>query len=327
MPSITALSDVTMLVRPELDSVTELVERALKPDAPELQALLAHVGGFRGKQLRPAMVLLVGKSLGRSSPEHLTVAAVIEMIHTATLVHDDILDGALVRRKLASLNAISGEEIAVLVGDYIYAKAFHMSVSLPDQRCSKLLAEVTRVVCQGEITQMLHRGDMDFSEARYLEVIGEKTAILYGASAELGAAYAGAHEACIEACQRFGYKLGLAFQIIDDCLDVEGVEEIVGKSLGTDFGKGKLTLPFLYLLRSLSGQQRARFAEILSAPDVEDRQGLLQQDFDLAEGLAYAHERANELLREARSELDALPENEYRNGLQTMADFVLNRRN
>jgi octaprenyl-diphosphate synthase len=267
--------DVTGLVRPELDEVNRLVEQALAPDAPELQALLGHVGGYRGKQLRPAMVLLVAKALDGLVPTHYSVAAIVEMIHTATLVHDDILDGALVRRKLASLNAINGTEVSVLVGDYIYAQAFRMSVGLRDQRCSQRLSDVTRIVCQGEITQMLHRFDQELSEERYLRVIGEKTAILYGASSELGAVYAEAEPALVERFERFGYELGLAFQIIDDCLDVEGDEKVVGKSLGTDFGKGKLTLPFLEMLRQLDAKGRERFREIFTDESIEKRQEAL----------------------------------------------------
>jgi octaprenyl-diphosphate synthase len=324
---ITALSDVTGLVRPELDEVNRLVEQALAPDAPELQALLGHVGGYRGKQLRPAMVLLVAKALDGLEPTHYSVAAIVEMIHTATLVHDDILDGALVRRKLASLNAINGTEVSVLVGDYIYAQAFRMSVGLRDQRCSQRLSDVTRIVCQGEITQMLHRFDQELSEERYLRVIGEKTAILYGASSELGAVYAEAEPALVERFERFGYELGLAFQIIDDCLDVEGDEKVVGKSLGTDFGKGKLTLPFLEMLRQLDAKGRERFREIFTDESIEKRQEALLAEFDLQPGLNYAHAKADAFLGSALSRLEGLPSNPYVEGLRMMADFVLHRRN
>ncbi|PIE22861.1 MAG: polyprenyl synthetase [Planctomycetota bacterium] len=327
MAQITALTDVTGLVRSELDEVNRIVEEALAPEAPELQALLGHVGGYRGKQLRPAMLLLVAKALDGLEETHLWAAAIVEMIHTSTLVHDDILDGALIRRKLASLNAVSGPEVSVLVGDYIYAQAFHLSVGLRDQRCSRLLSRVTRVVCQGEITQMLHRYDMQLSEEQYLRVIGEKTAILYGASSELGAIYAEASPEIVELFSGFGYELGLAFQIIDDCLDVEGDEKVVGKSLGTDFGKGKLTLPFLHLLSQLDSAERKRFLEIFEDKKIPDRQGALLAEFDLKPGLSYAHEKADSFLRAALRRLDGLPRNDYVEALRMMADFVLHRRN
>jgi len=322
----TALEDVTALVRAELVQVNRLVEEALMPERSELRALLGHVSGFRGKQLRPALCLLVGKALGGLRPAHLKVGAILEMIHSATLIHDDILDGALVRRNLASLHSVYGHEVSVLIGDYIYARAFQMSVELPDTRCSRLLAEITRIVCQGEVTQILHRYDLDMSENLYLEVIGEKTASLYGAAGELGAAYAGGEEGLCSRMRDFGYQLGLAFQIIDDCLDVEGEESIVGKSLGTDFGKGKLTLPFLYFLRSLSAAERAEFDRILREGNPAERQRVLMERFDLSEGLAYAHRAADACLKRALGRLEGLPPSEELEALRTMTDFVLNRR-
>ncbi|MAE76053.1 MAG: polyprenyl synthetase [Planctomycetes bacterium] len=330
----TVLENVTAPVADELRCVSEIVEHALRPERPDLADMLAHVGSFRGKQLRPALVLLVAKALGRLTDEHLEVAAIVEMIHVATLVHDDILDGADVRRNLATINALHGPDVSVLLGDYIYAKAFWKSVSLPDQRCSRLLAEVTRVICQGEITQTMGRWDLELAEDTYFDVIGQKTAALYGASSELGAAYAGASDVVVSNMRDFGYNLGLAFQIIDDCLDVEGDEEVAGKSLGTDFGKGKLTLPFLWVLRALDESGKQRFAEIFRAGQNGHRKGdchdtrseRLAAEFDVQGGLAYAHERADGYLRAALSSLDGLQPNAYLDGLRAMADFVLHRR-
>lgn len=332
VPNKGTLEDVTGLIGRELARVAAIVEQALMPDDPELRPLLDHVSGYRGKQLRPALVLLVAKALtaagGRGVTEqHLAVAAIVEMIHTATLVHDDILDGALVRRKLASLNALHGEDVSVLLGDYIYAKAFHMSVSLPDQRCSRLLAEVTRVICQGEITQMMHRFDVELGEDRYFRIIGEKTAMLYGASSELGAIYAGVDDETVQACHDFGYKLGLAFQIIDDCLDIAGDESIVGKSLGTDFESGKLTLPLLRVYDGLDETGRSRFREMFRAGETADRRRILAREFDLSGGLAYAHATADRLLDEALECLAVLPESASLAALRAMTQFVARRQN
>lgn len=327
MAQSTALKDVTALVREDLERVSATVREALLPDRSELEPLLAHVGSYQGKQLRPALVLLIARALDGLQDSHFEVAAIIEMIHVATLVHDDILDGALVRRSMPSLNAIHGHEVSVLLGDYLYAKAFHMSVCMPDQVCSRVLADVTRVICQGEITQMLHRYDLATDEELYFKVIREKTGVLYGAASQLGAAYAGADAETIRCCQTFGLSLGTAFQIIDDCLDVEGEEAIVGKSLGTDFGKGKLTLPFLELYANLDEARRRRFDEIFQDQHLEGRQETLIREFDLGPGLAYAHDRADDALREALNSLSGLPDNEYVEALRAMADFVLNRRN
>lgn len=330
MPETTALKDVTALVSAELDEVTRIVTRALVPQSPELRSLLEHAGSFRGKQLRPAIVLLTAKALGHVTPAHLTVAAVVEMLHAATLVHDDILDDAGMRRGLPTVHAVSGSEVAVLLGDYLYAKAFHLAVMLDDPRCSRVLAEAVRVICQGEMTQMVHRGDLELTEARYFDVIYEKTAILYGASSELGAVYAGADDATAKRLKEFGDQLGLAFQIVDDCLDIEGDESVVGKSLGTDFEKGKLTLPFLWILDRASPRERERFADIFreKPQTVEERvvlQRRLAEEFDLAGGLQYAHERADACLRAAVGSLEGLPANPATDALRSMADYVLHR--
>lgn len=330
MPETTALKDVTALVGAELDEVAQIVARALRPESPELESMLEHAASFRGKQLRPAMVLLTAKALGDLRPEHRTVAAIVEMLHAATLVHDDILDEAGLRRGMPTVHAVSGSEIAVLLGDYLYAKAFHLAVSLDDPTCSRVLAEAVRVICQGEMTQMVHRFDLDLGEKRYFDVIYEKTAILYGASSRLGAVYAGADEAIAQRFQVFGDELGLAFQIIDDCLDIQGDESVVGKSLGTDFDKGKLTLPFLWILDKASADERKRFEEIFrSKPEgVAERLTLERQlaaNFDLEGGLRYAHERADACLRKALASLDGLESNPAMDALRSMADYVLHR--
>ncbi len=331
----TTVKDVTGLVQEELAEVNRCVEEALLPNRPELRALLGHVSGFRGKQLRPTLNLLVAKALGRLCPEHTQVGAILEMIHTATLVHDDILDGALIRRKLASLHSVYGHEVSVLVGDYIYARAFQMSVDLPDPRCSRLLSEVTRVICQGEVTQMLHRFDLAFSEEQYNEVIYEKTAILYGAAAELGAFYAGAPEERVQEFRAFGDALGMAFQIIDDILDVAGDEEVVGKSLGTDLDKGKLTLPLIHLHQSLSPGDQKAFEELFRDGSREGRQLAIAQRFDLKPGIDYAQAQADAFLERALAILtkvaqEMAPESkpdslEALEALRTLADFVLKR--
>ncbi|MCA8969686.1 MAG: polyprenyl synthetase family protein [Planctomycetes bacterium] len=332
MAETTALTDVTALVRQELDEVAHIVHAALEPESPELRGLLDHAGRFRGKQLRPALVLLAAKAVGEVTPAHLTIAAVVEMLHAATLVHDDILDGAGLRRGLPTIHAVSGAEVAVLLGDYLYAKAFHMAVALGDPRCSRVLSETVRVICQGEMTQMVHRFDADLSEAQYFEIIRDKTAVLYGASSRLGAAYAGADEDVAARFQVFGDQLGLAFQIVDDILDVDGDEAVVGKSLGTDFGKGKLTLPFLWMLDQAGAEERRRFVELyarhatgdVSPIDTADQRRLLE-GFDLQGGVRYAHERADECLRTAVESLAGLPSNPAVDALRSMADYVLHR--
>ncbi len=244
-----ALQDLTAAVRPELERLERELIEDLRPGHPELQTLVEHVSGYRGKQLRPAMVFLSGQAVGETTEDHVQVAKVVELVHTATLVHDDVLDGAVLRRRIPTINALHGNEVPVLLGDYIYSRAFQMALRLDDPTCSRTLSLTTGTICQGEITQILHRFDFDWNEDRYYQVIGEKTASLYAAACRLGGHYAGGTREDLDALELFGREVGVAFQIVDDCLDLEGDESVVGKSLGTDLTKGKLTLPLLFLVR------------------------------------------------------------------------------
>lgn len=320
------LEQILAPVRAEIEQASEILTVELQGKSARMQELIGHVSRYRGKRLRSAQVLLVGKGFGKLTPAHPRVAAIIEMIHTATLVHDDILDEATMRRRLPSVNARWDTNTAVLLGDYIYAKAFSLSTRLDDQLASRTLSEVTKTVCQGEIDQIAHRYDFDLSETLYLEMIGAKTAALYAAACELGAAYASAPALAVQAMHRFGWNLGLAFQIVDDCLDLEGSEEIVGKSLGTDVNEGKLTLPILYLLAKASPAQRRRIEEIYRSPGLADRVGTLCAEFPVREGIEASLRRADGFIREALSDLAIMPSNPSRKSLETMAEYILSRK-
>ncbi|MEZ5965774.1 MAG: polyprenyl synthetase family protein [Planctomycetota bacterium] len=320
----TALPDLFALVQPELDRMNAGLLADLDPGSADVAALIEHVGQYRGKQLRPALVFLWARAAGGLRAEHFTVAKVVELIHLATLVHDDVLDGAERRRRVPTLNMVHGNEVPVLLGDYIYARAFHMSVTMQDLACSRLLADVTRVMCQGEITQILHRFDFAWDEDRYFEVIRDKTATLYAAACRLGAHYAGGREELVEAASRYGELLGIAFQIADDCLDLDGDEDEVGKSLGTDLEKGKLTLPMLYLLRH--EEQGPRLRELMQTPASATRLRRLRSEFDLRGAIAVSYDRARTYVERACAELERLPSGPERAALQGLADYVIRRR-
>lgn len=296
----------------------------LDPGSEEVAALIDHVGQFRGKQLRPALVYLWARAAGGATPEHDTVAKVVELIHLATLVHDDVLDGAERRRRVPTLNMVHGNEVPVLLGDYIYARAFHMSVTMADLQCSRLLADVTRLMCQGEITQILHRFDFGWDESRYFDVLRDKTATLYAAACSLGVHYAAGSEALMQAAHRYGEQLGIAFQIADDCLDLDGDEDEVGKSLGTDLEKGKLTLPLLYLLQS--PEQGPRLRQLMQVPSPATRLRRLRSEFDLAAAVSASYERARAFAAGATAELEHLPPGPERSALHAVADYVVRRR-
>ncbi|MCA8949291.1 MAG: polyprenyl synthetase family protein [Planctomycetes bacterium] len=328
------LHDMTALVRPQLDRLNRELVEDLAPGHREMLPLIEHVGGYRGKQLRPMLTFLSGMAIRGAShggvlgDDVVTVAKVVELLHTATLLHDDVLDSATVRRRIPTVNQLSGTEVAVLLGDYIYARAFHMAVALPDPTAARWLAETVRVICQGEITQVLHRFDSAWTEAQYFQVIAEKTASLYGAACRLGGHYSigndGAPEARLRALEEYGVELGIAFQIVDDCLDLDGDEKVVGKSLGTDLSKGKITLPLLYLLRRGPDEQQ-RLEHVLGKPEGEALR-LLRSEFALEHAIAYALEEAQRRIAKAQASLSVLPPGPAREALNRLAGFVTTRR-
>ncbi len=335
MTETLALHDILNLVRPQLDRLNRELTTDLAPGHREMLPLIEHVGGFRGKQLRPVLTFLAGMAVrgathgGVLGDDVLTVAKVVELLHTATLVHDDVLDSANVRRRLPTVNQMSGVEVAVLLGDYIYSKAFHMAVQLPDPTAARLLAETVRVICQGEITQVLHRFDFAWTEAQYFTVIAEKTASLYAAACRLGAHYSGpppsaGTEARLRALEEYGLELGIAFQIVDDCLDLDGDERIVGKSLGTDLSKGKITLPMLYLMqRDPEGLEALR---TLLGKSEHEALRRLRAEFPLEHAVAYAMQEAERRIAKARASLSVLPTGPARDALDQIAGFVLKRK-
>ena len=293
--------------------------------SPAVADMTAHVDRFQGKQLRAALVLLAGEATGNTTDEHASVAAIVEMIHLATLVHDDILDGAEVRRRVACVNQRWDNQIAVLLGDFLYARAFALSTELSSRLCSKLLSETTRILCVGEIEQSTRRYDFEMGQEVYESIAGAKTAALYAAACELGARYPGGNEELGRQMATVGRNLGLAFQIIDDCLDLTGSTDTLGKSAGTDVEDGKVTLPVLHTYSLAAEDERAAIRDVYTRPGLEERARILRETVDLEPGLRFAQERARELADGALERLSALPEGPARDSLLSVAAFILDR--
>src|SRR6478735_5680495 len=225
------LASLTDCIRPQLAAVERLFHEELASDLPCVNVLVKHVSRFRGKMLRPCLVLLAGKAAGELSDAHVTIATVVEMVHMATLVHDDVLDEAELRRKGATINHLRGNEAAVLLGDYLISHSYHLCSSLDSQLASRLIARTTNQVCEGELLQIDNRNNLDLTEETYLQIITRKTASLCATCCLLGAEYAGAPETRVGQLELYGLSLGTAFQIQDDILDIVGEENTVGKTL------------------------------------------------------------------------------------------------
>lgn len=308
----------------QLDEVEDFLHRELSSDNPFVDRLVKH--GFRlgGKRLRPALVLLSAQVCGGIRPEHLPLAAMVELIHTATLVHDDVLDEATIRRHLDTINARWDNEASILLGDYLFAKAVCLASSLDDIFACRVIGGSARNMCEGELKQIQSRGNYDLSEADYFEIIAGKTAALTACCCRLGAHYAGADPTVCEALARYGHDLGMAFQIADDVLDVSGDEDTAGKSLGTDLVKQKATLPLIRLLNAVSAEERVELISVLSRSGDHHRDAL-RPWLDRYEAIAYARDKAKWFTQRASKELASLPAMPARDSLHALTEFVVMR--
>ena len=302
-----------------------LREEILTDETESVLSLLVHVSQFSGKRLRPGMVHLCGGLVGGRNHELAVIGAMLEALHMATLLHDDVLDHARVRRKVPTLNALHGNQVPILLGDMIYARTFDLSLKLPNLVAAREMSAMTQALCRGEIDQSFFRFDGHPDEERYYRVIKGKTAAMFKSACQLGVQYGGGTEEQADAMAAFGIELGTAFQIIDDCLDVVGDERIAGKSLGTDLETGKVTLPVIRLARDLDEDGVARLRALLNDPVEGDRRARLRSEFPLEAAVQECHEEADRFLRGCLATLGSFPESPQRQSLMDLCTFVLER--
>jgi octaprenyl-diphosphate synthase len=323
-PTPSAPADLYGPIAADLGEAERIFRQTVQSDRPGIGQLLQHLKHYRGKRLRPALLLLTARACGQVTPAHHLLAAVVEMIHTATLVHDDVLDGATVRRHVATINAGWGNQASVLLGDYLFTHAFHLSSTLDDVRACRIIGDATNRLCAGELHQVCERGNLGLAEEAYFDIIDAKTAELTACCCRLGALYSGMDEDVVEGLARYGRCLGVAFQIADDLLDLIGEEKAAGKSLGTDLEQQKLTLPLIRLLAKVPAEQASRYRQILSSPGNHKREAL-QADLLASGAVAYARRRAEEYAARAAAELDCLPPSQSRTILETLTERVVHR--
>lgn len=320
----TALETIYAPIHPELGRVDRLLRDSLESDSDFIAELVQRVQLYGGKRMRPAMLLLAAKACGSVTPDHEKLAACIELIHVATLVHDDVLDDADKRRHVATVNAEWGSDASLLLGDFLFTHAFQLAAAATTPDACRMLGRSTNLLCAGELHQVSRRGRFDLSEAEYLEVLAGKTAELFACACRLGAHYAGAPLAWEEALANYGRNLGVAFQIADDVLDLLGEEAVVGKPVGSDLRKQKMTLPLIRLRDAgnskLVERLRTRF-ENPEVPAAEPVRDLLQE----CDALEYTHSRGMEFLQAATNALSVLPESPARESLLKLTDFALAR--
>jgi len=322
-----ALKSIYEPIQGEIDRFEATLDRELAHENPFVTQLLKHSTKFQGKRVRPALLLHSAHILGGEVTDvHVQLSAVVEMLHTATLVHDDVLDEALIRRQVKTLNNVWGNEASILFGDYLFAKAYTLAAKIHNRDANLILAKTVEEMCVGELWQISTKFNFDMDEEQYCKVIYGKTGSLFATACRLGSVDSVAPAAQVNALANYGACFGTAFQIIDDCLDITGDEREMGKSLGTDLEKGKLTLPVIKLLRELPPQERKKLQDLIVSRDGADKKSVVQRMIRERDILSYCTRRATEFVEDAKSGLRQLPDSLHVEALVSLADFVLERR-
>lgn len=319
-----ALARMFAPVAPELAAVDKRLQAELRHADPFIDDLSTHSFRLGGKRLRPALVLLAGQAVGETTDEHRVLGAVVEMIHTATLVHDDVLDEATLRRHVDTVNARWNNRTSVLLGDYLFTHAFYLASTLDTTYGCRAIGRATNIVCEGELRQTAAAGKFHLTRAEYLGIIEAKTAELCACCCLLGAHYAGGGEHTAQRLASYGRQLGIAFQIVDDLLDLEGEEGTTGKSLGTDLAHHKMTLPLIVLRDQLGKADQARLRALYEEPD-QGHAELLFGWLDESGALREARRMAEQFAEQAVAELLDLPESDAKSILAELAGFVVAR--
>lgn len=308
----------------DMQRVDAIIRERLSSDVVLINQIGAHIVSAGGKRLRPAVVLLAARALGCRTDEPALLAAVVEFIHTATLLHDDVVDHADRRRGLKTANAVWGNPGAVLSGDFLYSRSFQMMVDAGRMPVMRLLADTTNAIAEGEVLQLLNAGDPEVTEARYLRVIELKTARLFQAAAQLGAIAAGQDERVQQQLARYGHELGMAFQIEDDLLDYRSAPEESGKNLGTDLAEGKPTLPLIHALQHGNPDQVALIQDALREGRIEQLEAVLAA-VESTGGITYSSALAARHGDAAIAALGGLPDSPYKDALTGIARFAIQR--
>jgi len=315
---------ITDVITADMSAVNDVIRRQLYSDVPLVNQVAEYIISAGGKRLRPVLVLLIANAYGYQGKNHHDLAATIEFIHTATLLHDDVVDESSLRRGRQTANALFGNAASVLVGDFLHSRAFQMMVSVGSVPIMQVVADATNVIAEGEVLQLLNMHDPDVTEDRYLQVIRSKTAKLFEASAKVGALIAGANEEQVEAAAEYGRSIGTAFQLIDDVLDYTGNAEEIGKNVGDDLREGKPTLPLIYLMKNGTAEEKELVRTCIEQGD-ESKFDKILHAITQSGALDYTKEKAVEAARQASAAVTHLPASPFKEALLTLSQFAVQR--
>jgi len=317
-------ADLFPVLADDLDQVDRVIRLRLSSEVALINTVADYIIGAGGKRMRPVLLLLVARALGYQGTHHHLLAAVIEFIHTATLLHDDVVDESELRRGRGTANAMFGNAASVLVGDFLYSRAFQMMVEPDDMRVMRVLSDATNVIAEGEVLQLMNCNDPDVDETRYLQVIRYKTAKLFEAAGQIGAILCGAPAEVEEAAAEYGRRMGTAFQLIDDVLDYSGDTGEIGKNVGDDLREGKATLPLIHVMAHGTGDERAMVRQAIEQGHTEHFDAI-SAAIRRTGALEYARDRARDEAAAAAAALSHLPISQYRDALLHLSTYSIER--
>ena len=319
--------DIHAVVESDFLAVNDFIVEQLYSEVALVESIGHYIVDAGGKRMRPVLTLLAARSCGIESQKHIPMAAVIELIHTATLLHDDVVDMSTLRRGRPTVNAEWNNPSSVLVGDFIYSRAFQILVQIGNMRIMEIIADTTNKIAEGEVLQLIAKNNPEFSEVSYMQVIESKTAILFQAAAQCGALLGNVEPDIEAALTEFGVRIGTAFQLVDDVLDYAGDAADLGKNIGDDLAEGKPTLPLIYAMENGTGSEKDLIREALKNEQLSEQ--ISQDVIEIVRnsgGLEYTKNQANTHAQAAQKCLAGLPESQFRHAMEAMVDFSVNRK-
>jgi len=318
------IQSIYSLIEDDMKAVDSMIQSRLQSDVVLINQLGSYIINSGGKRLRPALAILCARACGYKEDEHINLATIIEFIHTATLLHDDVVDGSDMRRGKKTANNVWGNEASVLVGDFLYTRSFEMMVEMGSMRLMKILSHTTNVIAEGEVLQLLNCNDAATTEESYLEVIHHKTAKLFEAAGQLGAAISQSSPEIEHAISSYAMHLGSAFQLVDDLLDYSESSEAIGKNIGDDLAEGKATLPLIFAMKNGNEQQASLVRDAIERGQrdkIDDIITIIKE----TGAIDYTAQAAKDEINQAKESLTILAESPYKQALLSLADFALQR--
>lgn len=319
------LEEIRLLSLDDMTAVNQHIFSQLSSEVALINQLGIYIVNSGGKRLRPLLAVLAARALGYQGQQHITLATIVEFIHTATLLHDDVVDESLLRRGKETANAVFGNQASVLVGDFLYTRAFQLMVSLDKMQIMQILADATNIIAEGEVLQLMNVNDPETSEQSYMQVIYCKTAKLFEAATQLAAILANQSESVVNAMKLYGMHLGTAFQLIDDVLDYQADADELGKNIGDDLAEGKPTLPLIYALRHTSGDDQQLLRDAIEQANGMQHLERIMAILERTKAFDYTRSMAEQEAEKARQSIAFLPQSGYKDALLTLADIAVQR--